>query len=71
MSDQVKTKCWEEAPGETSAMRVGMLVAVFAGCGLGFLGLYRDANLIELTALVSAYLAAGFGGKVWQKGKEK
>ena len=56
--------------GTTSTMRVAMLICTISACGVAFLGVWKDSNLIGLGVVVSGMLASGFTGKVVQKKEE-
>lgn len=55
---------------QASMMRVLSLMAVVAAICLAAYGIYENRDLTGLTALCSAFLAAGFGGKILQKNIE-
>jgi uncharacterized membrane protein YfcA len=59
----------KDSKGQKSSVRAGMFIAVVSACGLAFYGLYKEVELLGLTTLCGAFLGAGFGAKVWQKGR--
>lgn len=64
-----------EQNGTTSSTRVGMLLCVATACVISVavvVGSIANAAPIDPNVpwLVGGLLSAGFGGKVWQKGKE-
>ena len=57
--------------GSVSSMRVMSLVSVFAAIGMAFYGMSKATiDYSGLTLLCSAFLGAGFTGKVMQKKSE-
>lgn len=64
-----------ETTGKTSSTRVAMLLCVGTACVISVVvvvGNIMKAAPIDSNVpwLVGGLLSAGFGGKVWQKGKE-
>lgn len=53
--------------GNFSAVRVGMFISLSTACYIGIVATLHNTVTLEVTGLVSSYLAAGFGAKVWQK----
>jgi hypothetical protein len=56
--------------GETSSMRIALIICVVGSLVIAGAGVWLDRDLIGLSALVSPFLFAGIGGKAYQKGKE-
>lgn len=60
----------KEKSGKPSSMRMGLFACILISGYLAIAGLHLGSSLIELTGICAMFLGAGFGGKVWQKGKE-
>ena len=60
----------KDTNGVTSSVRVGMMICILTASGLAFFGLHKGVDLTSLGLLCGTFLAAGIGGKVYQKGKE-
>jgi hypothetical protein len=60
-------KLLSDDKGNFSSVRVGMFISLITACTIGIIAILHDAVTLEVGGLVSSYLAAGFGAKVWQK----
>lgn len=55
---------------DVSMMRLLSFVCVVSACVIACTGLYKGANLSELSILCGTFLTAGISGKVLQKNSE-
>ena len=56
----------QDGQGNTSSMRVLMMVTVLTGCVVAVLGTVLGRSGVEVAALVGALLIPAFGGKAIQ-----
>lgn len=59
--------CFREDAGKVSFVRVAGLISLVFGGVIGLYGIYKELAPLELSALVTPYIAGCFGAKVWQK----
>jgi hypothetical protein len=55
---------------QVSMTRLMSLICIVSAAGMAFYGLQKGCDLVALSMLSGAFLAAGFGGKVGQKAIE-
>lgn len=70
MEDKEDVKWYEETKGQSSSMRIAMMICVLTGCYIAIAGLHIGANMMEVMGTAIGIIGAGFTGKVIQKSKE-
>ena len=61
---------FKDSGGQLSSVRASMFLCVLGAIGLGFYGIAKGVDITSLGILCGGFLAAGIGGKVYQKGRE-
>lgn len=52
---------------EVSCMRVMSMLSLLVGSAVAFYSQYKNCDLGAATPVISIFVGAAFGGKVWQK----
>lgn len=59
-----------KARSSVSTLRVMSVTSLLSGILMGLYGLYKESDLMGLSALCAVFVGAAFGGKVSQKAIE-